>query len=183
MAPLPTLHKVWLLWQGLGGEGEGGSKRRRRRDVDGGLALWNPHKLLGGVFPFTLLQSTKKKMEKSLCLLAALVFLAGFLSAALTDDALTEAYSLSNDTTTTSTTSTTVPATTQDSRRKTVTIAPSQSAGTSSGVKQSHSKDSRRDTANSKEEEESREDDKTRLGRRRIKSKGNTKLINPHYWC
>lgn len=127
-------------------------------------------------------------MEKSLCLLAALVFLAGFLGAALTDDALTEGYALSNDTTTTSTTITTVPtvpATTQDSRRNPVTstIAPSQSAGTSSGVKQSHSKDSRRDReeGNSKEEEDSREDDKTQLGRRRIKSKGNTKLINPHY--
>lgn len=121
-------------------------------------------------------------MEKSLRLLAALVFLAGFLGAALTDDALTEGYSLSNDTTTTITA---VPVTTQDSRGNpaTPTIAPSQSAGTSSGVKQSHSRDSRRDReeGNSKEEEESREDDKTQLGRRRIKSKGNAKLIKPHY--
>lgn len=123
-------------------------------------------------------------MEKSLRLLAALVFLAGFLGAALTDDALTEGYSLSNDTTTTSTTVTTVPATTQDSggNPATPTIAPSQSAGTSSTVKQSHSRDSRRDReeGNSKEED-SREDVKTQLGRRRIKSKGNAKLINPHY--
>lgn len=124
-------------------------------------------------------------MEKSLRFLAALVFLARFLGAALMDDALTEGYSLSNDTTTTSTTITTVPATTQDSRGNpaTPTIAPSQSAGTSSAVKQSHSRDSRRDReeGNSKEDEDSREDVKTQLGRRRIKSKGNGKLINPHY--
>lgn len=126
-------------------------------------------------------------MEKSLGLLAALVFLVGFLGAALADTALTEGYSLSNNTTTTtSTTITVVPATTQDSRRNptTPTIAPSQSAGTSSRVKQSHSRDSRRDReeGNSKEEEDSRENDKTQLGRRRVRSKGNTKLtIDANY--
>jgi len=56
--------------------------------VDGGLALSS----------LTLQQQTKREMEKSLCTLAAVVFLGGFLDAAPRNDSTAEMSSLLNNT-------------------------------------------------------------------------------------
>ncbi|XP_070835154.1 probable carboxypeptidase X1 [Chaetodon trifascialis] len=54
----------------------------------------------GTFFSLTLLQQTKRKMEKSLCVLAALIFLRGLSDAALMEDASAESFSgFSNGTT------------------------------------------------------------------------------------
>lgn len=169
------LHKVWVLWRdrkgGRGAKGRRGSKQSRRRrknsgrrkDVDGGMALPNPHKGPGKVlFPITPQQSTKKTMEKFLSSSAALLLLAGFVGAVLTDKAQTEGYSLSTsttitNTTTTSTSVTTGPATVQDAN----TTAPTMPAiTTTTGGKQSHSGSGRGAEQGKEEKEKSREDDK-----------------------
>ncbi len=155
----------------LGGrEVEGGEVGLRRRDVDGGLALSNPHKLAGEFFsPPTLQQQTKRKMEKSLCVLAAVIFLGGFSEAAQIYDAATETYSLLNNTTTESVTvepqghSTDRPTpTTAQAKLSTATVRDQQLDT------ENISRDSKEEK-NDKEEEETderkTEEEKTELGR------------------
>ena len=68
----------------------------------GGLALSSWYKLTGSFFPpFILQQQTKRKMVKSLCRFAAVLFLGVFLhgSGELLNNATTQSYSLINFTT------------------------------------------------------------------------------------
>lgn len=137
------------VWEG----GEVGL-RTRRRDVDGFLALLDPHKLPGEFFLSTLQQQTKT-MEKSLCFLAGALLLGGFLDAALMNGtASTESFlTLTNGTAAT----TAQPVTLQ---RKTdpqaPTTAPSKAASTTIRAKQQDSREEE-----SSEEEDVGEDEKT----------------------
>lgn len=141
------------LWEGWGEV----VLRTRRREGDGCLALLDPHKLLREFFLFTLQQRTKK-MEKSLCFLAGVLLLGGFLDTALMDDnATTESFL----TLTSGTTATTAePVTLQHkTERPTPTTAPSKPASPTVRAN-SNSREEE-----SSEEEDSREDEKTKLGK------------------
>ncbi len=168
-----------------------------------------PHKVSRTFFSLTLLQQqTKRKMEKSLCaLLAAVVFLGGFLDAALIDDATTEIYLLFNNTTDKSVTvqtdrptPTTEESVTVETHRPTatapepVTVATDHPTTTTAETKVSTatvrdkqldtktiSKDSEEEN-NHKEEEadDSKTEEKTGPGR---KSRAVFELIKPHDKC
>lgn len=124
--------------------------------MDGCLALLDPYKLLGEFFLFTLQQQTK--MEKSLCFLAGVLLLGGFLDTALMDgNATTESFlTLTNGTTAT----TAEPVTLQHKTDPpTPTTAPSKSASTTVRAKHNSREE------DSSEEEDGREDVETKLGK------------------
>lgn len=135
----------------LGGVGEA-VLRTRRREMDGWLALLESTKAARGFFLFILQQQTK--MEKSLCFLAGVLLLGGFLDTALMDDnATTESFlTLTNGTAAT----TAEPVTLQlKTDPPTPTTAPSKSASTTVRAKHSNREE------DSSEEEDSRDDGKT----------------------
>lgn len=111
-------------------------------------------------------------MEKSLCSLAALIFLGGFFDAALMDDASTESYYsvLSNATATTATPTTTAASVTAErDHRAAQTTAESQLPSATVRVTQLDGRD---------RDEESREedrDDSTQLGRTEKRNYGSRK--------
>ncbi|XP_023286145.1 probable carboxypeptidase X1 [Seriola lalandi dorsalis] len=106
-------------------------------------------------------------MEKSLCMLAAVIFLGVFLGAAgaLIDDATAQRYSLFNNTATTGTVNNSVTVEDQSRDRATPTTAEtklSTTAGTGKQLEtQNTNKDSEEVNNNSKEEEEKRDASKT----------------------
>lgn len=131
-------------------------------------------------------------MEKSLCLLAAVIFLGGFFDAALMDDASTESYSIFNNTT--AATAESVTAEPHDHSRDppTPTTAESKLSATTVRVKQLDSKNTRRDREEDSKEEDrddSQGGDKTQLGRTKkkevfdeaVRIQGDFKLIKPDY--
>lgn len=150
----------------------------RRRDVDGFLALLDPQKLLEKGFLSTLQQQTEK-MEKSLCFLAGVLLLGGFLDTVSTDDASTDSFLTSTNVTIATTAE---PVTRQHKADPpTPTSAPSKSANTSGRAKQQDSTDDNSREENSKEEN-SREDEKSQLGKENFTlSTGN--LIEPKWKC
>nr|XP_046269780.1 probable carboxypeptidase X1 isoform X1 [Scatophagus argus] len=106
-------------------------------------------------------------MEKSLCLLAAVIFLGGFLDAALIDDASTETYSLLNYTTTTAES---VTVELQDHSRHQPTPTKAETTIPTSTVRGKErgterlSKDSEEDSSNTEETDDSKtENEKTKL--------------------
>ncbi|XP_078134468.1 putative carboxypeptidase X1 [Sander vitreus] len=110
-------------------------------------------------------------MERSLCTLAAVIFLGGFFNAALTDDTTTEINSLSNNNTTTTTTAESVTVQPQDhSRDRPTPTAAQRKLPTAAGRdKQLDTKNISQDSeeeSNNKEEEtddSKKEDKKTEL--------------------
>lgn len=115
------------------------------------------HKNNPGKFfpPFTLQQSAKEMMRTFLNSSAALLLLAGFLGAVLTDEAQTEGSTTITNSSTTSTSVTTGPAGVQDANATASTKA---AITTTSEGKQSHSgKGAEQDK---EETDQSREDDK-----------------------
>lgn len=118
------------------------------------MEVWLCHKLSGEFFPLlTLQQQTKREMEKSLCtLLAAVIFLGGFLDAALPDDAATHSSLLNN-------TTTARPVTVEPQDHSTDTPTPTTAqtqSPTTTRDKQLHTK-----TQDSEEEKEETDDIKT----------------------
>lgn len=125
--------------------------------MDGFLALLDPQKLLKEGFLSTLQQQQQtKKMETSLCFLAGVLLLGGFLDTASTDDASTDSFLTSANVTTATTAE---PVTRQHKTDPpTPTTAPSKSADTSGRAKQ-------QDSTEESSKEENREDEKTQLGK------------------
>lgn len=131
------------------------------------------HISCSGSFPLsTLQQQTRKKMEKSLCFLAGVLFLGGLLDAALMDDDVsTESYTIINEVSNTTTAGTVTVRNSTDPA--TPTTAPTKLSSTTGSNKQLESKKVSTDTEEetSKEqtsaEKDSREDGKTQLGRTR----------------
>lgn len=141
------------FWEGWGEV----ALRTGRREVDGCLALLDPHKLLGGFSVVTLLQQPTT-MEKSLCFLALAFLLGTLLDTALTDDnATTESFLTSTNGTTATTAE---PVTLQrKTDPPTPTTAPGKSASTTVRAKPNN-----REEEDSREED-SREEEKTKLGK------------------
>lgn len=142
---------------------------------------WTPHKLAGEFFflPTTLQlqQQTKNKMEKSLCTLAAVIFLGVFSAGAgaLINDATTESYSLFNNTATTATVKWTQPVTAdqdQSTERQPPTTAETKLSTTTVRDEQLDTKRTKQDSEeenNSKKEEDDKKkkDEKTELGKKK----------------
>lgn len=152
-------------------EGWGEVVLRTREEVDGCL---DPHKLLAEFFLSTLQQQTKE-MEKSLCFWAGvLLLLGGFLDTALMDDnATTESFtSLTNGTTATTAQPVTLPLKTEP---PTPTRAPSKPASTTVGAK----RDSRDEDSSA--EEDSREDEKNKLGKDQVDPQHHARTF-PNVW-
>lgn len=129
------------------------------------------HISCSGSFPLsTLQQQTRKKMEKSLCFLAGVLFLGGLLDAALmNDDTSTESYSIINEVRNTTTAESVTVRNSTDPA--TPTTAPTKLSSTTVSNKQQESKrvSTDREEETSKDqtstEEDNRKDEKTQRGR------------------
>lgn len=106
-------------------------------------------------------------MEKSLCTLAAVIFLGGFLGAALTDNTTTEINSLFNNTTTAE--SVTVQLQDHSTARPTPTAAQTKlsttTTKTTTTVKQLDTKNISQDSKEEETDDSKKEDEETKLGR------------------
>lgn len=130
-------------------------------------SLSSPHKLAREFFsPFTLQQQTKRKMEKPLCTLAAVILLGGFLDAVLTDDTTTQINLLSNYTTTAE--SVTVQPQDHSTDRLTPTEAPTKLSTTAARGKQLDTKNISQDSEEENSNKEEKKDVKTQLGRTKL---------------